>query len=49
MAKKINRPPLFQRYFVHAASQLFEAELEQDSIEDTEISEKDAWKAKDTI
>ena len=28
MAKKINRTPFFQRHFIHAASQFFEAKLE---------------------
>ena len=42
MAEKVNRTPLFECDFIHTASQLFEAELEQDSIEDTEISEENA-------
>lgn len=46
MEEKSSWAPFFH---IHAASQLFEAKLEQDSVEDTEISEENARKAKDTI
>lgn len=42
MAEKVNRTSLFKCDFKHTASQLVKVKLEQDAVEDTEISQENA-------